>query len=268
MDCNGHGSHVAGTVGGAGVNADGSTFQGPWDGSVPFTSLRIGPGVAPKASLYALRVFGCSGSTGLVTQALEWAMDPNRDGDFSDSWTSSTCLSARVRESDDSSAIASDNAARAGIVVVCSAGNSGDTYFVNSSPGTSNYAISVAASVDSGITAGSLRVLEPSSVASVVRAGTADFGGAASGRTDAGSPGPAPPAKACAAISNGSALRARSRSSTGDVQLRRRRSKRPDAGRSPSSSPTTPGDPGMCRNRRRVRDDPSVLDLPLRRKPA
>ena len=84
MDCGGHGSHVAGTVGGSGVRSDGTPFPGPYDGNVPFSSLRIGPGVAPKASLYALRVFGCSGSTGLVTQALEWAIDPNKDGDFSD----------------------------------------------------------------------------------------------------------------------------------------------------------------------------------------
>ena len=84
MDCDGHGSHVAGIVGGSGVRSDGTTFPGPYDGSVPFSSLRIGPGVAPRASLYALRVFGCSGSTGLMTQAIEWAVDPNKDGDFSD----------------------------------------------------------------------------------------------------------------------------------------------------------------------------------------
>ena len=49
LDCNGHGSHVAGTAAGFGVNSDGSTFTGPWDSTVPFDTMRIGPGVAPQA---------------------------------------------------------------------------------------------------------------------------------------------------------------------------------------------------------------------------
>ena len=31
LDCNGHGSHVAGTAAGFGVLADGSTFHGPYN---------------------------------------------------------------------------------------------------------------------------------------------------------------------------------------------------------------------------------------------
>ncbi len=207
MDCDGHGSHVSGTVGGSGVKDDGTTFPGPYDGNVPFSSLRIGPGVAPRASLYALRVFGCSGSTGLVTQALEWAVDPNKDGDFSDRLdVVNMSLGSEFGERDDASALATDNAARAGVVVVCSAGNSGDTYFVTGSPGSSDFAISVAASVDSGITAGSLRVLQPSSVAGLVEAGTAAFGGTPPGGGTVGSLIPATPADACATITNGPAL--------------------------------------------------------------
>ena len=52
--------------------------------ATPFGALRIGPGVAPQASLYALRVFGCNGGTGLTVQAIDWAIDPDSDGDFSD----------------------------------------------------------------------------------------------------------------------------------------------------------------------------------------
>jgi len=44
----------------------------------------------------------------------------------------------------DVTAEASDNAARAGVIVVASAGNSGDTYFVSGSPGAAGRAISVA----------------------------------------------------------------------------------------------------------------------------
>ena len=208
MDCFGHGSHVAGTVGGSGVRSDGTTFPGPWDGSVPFSSLRIGPGIAPKASLYALRVFGCSGQSGLVTQALEWAIDPNKDGDFSDHLdVVNMSLGSDFGESTDSDAIASDNAARAGVVVVCSAGNSGDTSFVIGSPGTSDYAISVAASVDSGVTAGALRTLQPSSVAGVVSAGTASFGGTPPADGTIGTLAYATPPTACPAITNGAELR-------------------------------------------------------------
>jgi subtilisin family serine protease len=84
MDCNGHGTHVAGTAAGLGVNSDGTTFTGPYGTNTPFGSLRIGPGVAPRASLYALRVFGCNGGTNVTVAAIEWAIDPNGDGDFED----------------------------------------------------------------------------------------------------------------------------------------------------------------------------------------
>ena len=40
--------------------------------------------MAPNASLYALRIFGCGGVTDVVIQAIDWALDPNGDGDFSD----------------------------------------------------------------------------------------------------------------------------------------------------------------------------------------
>ena len=76
LDCNGHGTHVAGTAAGYGVTADGQTYTGAYDESFDPGALRIGPGMAPDASLYALKVFGCDGSTDVTFQALEWAMDP------------------------------------------------------------------------------------------------------------------------------------------------------------------------------------------------
>ena len=94
MDCNGHGSHVAGTAAGFGVNAHRTTFPGPYNTTVPFGTLSDRPRHGAEADLYALRVFGCGGGTDLTVQAIDWAMDPNGDADFPTTSTSSTCRSA------------------------------------------------------------------------------------------------------------------------------------------------------------------------------
>ena len=155
LDCNGHGSHVSGTATGLGVNADGTTYLGSYDGTTPFSSFSIGPGVAPRAQLYALKVFGCAGSTGLTTQAINWAVDPNGDGDPSDHVdVINMSLGSNFGTSTDASATASSNAALAGVIVVTSAGNAGDTHYIMGSPATSTRTISVANIVDFGIAAG------------------------------------------------------------------------------------------------------------------
>jgi len=151
LDCGGHGTHVAGTAGGYGVAADGSTYRGPWDASTPFATMGIGPGVAPQATLYAIKVFGCDGSTNLVVEALDWAMDPNGDGDFSDHLdVVNMSLGSPYGSAQDPDAVASNNAVEAGISVIASAGNSGDTYEISGSPGNATKALSVAASEDNG----------------------------------------------------------------------------------------------------------------------
>src|SRR5579885_262518 len=143
MDCGGHGSHTAGKLAGVGVNADGSPFAGVYNATAPYTNnLKIGPGVAPQASLYALRVFGCGGNTSLVTQAIDWATDPNGNGDLSDhldvinmSLGSATGIDSASYDTD----IEAVNAAvAAGVIVVSAAGNSGDTFFINGAPGAAN----------------------------------------------------------------------------------------------------------------------------------
>src|SRR5438270_6355869 len=139
LDCNGHGSHVAGTAAGFGVSADGTTYRGAYDTSLPFSSFVIGPGVAPLADLYAIRVFGCTGATGVVVDAIDWAVDNDMD-------VINMSLGSTFGRSDDASAVASDNAARSGVVVVASAGNSGATPYITGSPSTATRAISVAAS--------------------------------------------------------------------------------------------------------------------------
>ncbi|HYR36166.1 MAG TPA: S8 family serine peptidase, partial [Burkholderiales bacterium] len=139
LDCNGHGSHVAGTAAGSGVTAAGTTYTGPYNAStISSNSWNIGPGVAPKADLYAVRVFGCAGSTDVTVDAIEWAVDNDMD-------VINMSLGSPFGSKDDPSAVASTNAARAGVIVVASAGNSGPSQYITGSPATAEGAISVAA---------------------------------------------------------------------------------------------------------------------------
>jgi subtilisin family serine protease len=146
QDCYGHGTHVAGIAAGYGVTAEGQTYTGPWDRDVDFSQLSIGPGVAPLAEIYALKVFGCSGSSDLVDLALEWAVDPDGDGDFTDRVdVINLSLGSPLGLPTDTTTVAADNAAALGVVVVASAGNSGDHRFVLGSPSNGERVISVAA---------------------------------------------------------------------------------------------------------------------------
>lgn len=185
MDCNGHGSHVSGTAAGFGVTAAGATFTGPYDANTStYTPLRIEPGTAPKALLYGIRVFGCAGSTGLTVQGIDWAMDPNGDNDLSDHLdVINMSLGSSFGSVLNTSAIASDNAALAGVIVVTSAGNSGDTFFISGSPGAASRAIATAASVDGGELGLSVRINSPGSIAGSYLGGVPAFGPAPSGQT-------------------------------------------------------------------------------------
>lgn len=167
LDCSadlggGHGSHVAGTAAGYGVNADGSTYTGPYNESVDLEALRIGPGVAPGATLYALRVFGCTGSTNLTEEAIDWAVDPDGNPATDDHLdVINMSLGASYGSPDDSSAAASNNAALAGVTVVISAGNDGDNFYINGSPGSAQRALTVANSGDAEAVTDGFRVADP-----------------------------------------------------------------------------------------------------------
>ena len=166
MDCNGHGSHVSGTATGTGVNADGTSFAGPYNAALNTAAMMIGPGVAPQASLYGLRVFGCAGSTALTVAAINWATDPNRDGDPSDHVdVINMSLGSAYGTPDDPSAAASNNASNLGVLVVTSAGNSGDSYYVSGSPGSAVRAIATASSQDAAERADAIIVNTPAAIA-------------------------------------------------------------------------------------------------------
>ena len=133
---------------GYGVNFGGFTYFGSYDNSTNINGMKIAPGYAPQSKLYALRVFGTSGSSSLISQAIDWAMDPNGDGDFSDKMDVIN-MSRLSKTSRDTQMMKlrslRRDAAAAGIVVVASAGNSGDTYYNTGSPGVASGILSVAA---------------------------------------------------------------------------------------------------------------------------
>lgn len=132
LDEGAHGSHVAGTIGGIG------------DGVTSYN------GVAPGADLYALKVFakGPTSDT-LVLAAMDYAMDPDRDGDPSDRLdVLNLSLGHAFGSSGGLYSEAIRNLARAGIVTVASAGNEGDFAYITGAPGAVTESLSVAASID------------------------------------------------------------------------------------------------------------------------
>ena len=123
MDCNGHGTHVAGIVG-----ADGD----PMAGGVL--------GVAPEVEFGAYRVFGCEGSStaDLIVAALERAYLDGMD-------VVNMSLGAAFQWPQYPSAVASNALVDAGIVVVASIGNSGGTgVYSAGAPGVGEKVIGVA----------------------------------------------------------------------------------------------------------------------------
>lgn len=129
IDLEGHGTHVADII--AGRSADGAH-----------------QGLAPGADLYAVKVCSavataCSGVA--LLQGVDWALDPNGDGDISDAVDlMNLSLGSDYGQPEDDLTVAVNNAIRAGVVGVVSAGNGGDRPFIVGSPSTASRAISVA----------------------------------------------------------------------------------------------------------------------------
>jgi subtilisin family serine protease len=191
LDFNGHGSHVAGTA--AGVGVPGS----------------VGTGVAPGADLYALKVFGdVGGSTNVTSLAIEWAMDPNGDGDMSDRLdVINMSLGAPFGEPDDPTAISSNNAAAVGIIVVASAGNEGAFPYITGAPAVASSAISIAANNPGGRIVTLFNVTAPPAAAgfysSLEGSGPVTF---AELGTVSGPLVPSVPANGCAPLTNAAAI--------------------------------------------------------------
>jgi subtilisin family serine protease len=120
----GHGTHVAHIIAGKG-------------------------GVAPAADLYAVKVCSsvssaCSGLA--LVRGMEWAVDPNGDGNFRDRMhlINMSLGAAYGQPFDDDLSFAIENATKVGILTIASAGNSADKPYANGTPSSTDSALSVA----------------------------------------------------------------------------------------------------------------------------
>jgi subtilisin family serine protease len=145
----GHGSHVADIIGGN----DGAFHKG----------------VAPGASLYAVKVCSavstaCSGVA--LLQGMDFALDPNGDGDISDAVdVINMSLGSSYGQIEDDLAYASSIASAFGVVVVAAAGNAADRPYIVSSPSIAPEVISVAQTQVPSAVQDFLRIVSPPSIA-------------------------------------------------------------------------------------------------------
>ncbi len=155
LDCaqTGHGTHVAGIAAGVGVLTNGTAYTGAYTQGMDFAQFRIGPGVAPHAKLYAIKIFGCSGNTQLLMSGLEWAADPNDDGDFSDRLdvvNLSVGAAFGFAGPGDAEQEAVNELVDLGCIVVAGSGNNGNVLYNVFSPSVAEKCISVGNSIDGG----------------------------------------------------------------------------------------------------------------------
>jgi minor extracellular serine protease Vpr len=175
LDCNSHGTHVAGTAAGYGVLLTGETYTGAYDtDTVSANSWLVGPGVAPAADLYAVRVFGCTGSTDVVVDAIEWAVANDMD-------VINMSLGSSFGAANTPDAVAAQNAVKAGVIVIASAGNAGAVPYIVGSPSTGKGVVSVAASDPTEAYPGADIIL-PGGTLSAINANGASFSDGLSGQ--------------------------------------------------------------------------------------
>jgi subtilisin family serine protease len=147
MDCSiaqggGHGTHVAGTIAGYGIKSNGITYgissTERYTSTLNTSTFKLAPGMAPLASLIAIRVFGCDGSTELTADGIEKAVALGAK-------VINLSLGSPYGIKGGAEQAAINAAEKAGVTVVIAAGNDGDQPFLVASPSTEDGAISVAA---------------------------------------------------------------------------------------------------------------------------
>src|SRR5690606_8840284 len=127
-------------------------------------------GVAPGVDLYAVKVCSsvstsCSGVA--LLQGMEFAIDPNGDGDTDDA-VDVINMSLGSSYGDprwDDLAAAVNNASAVGVLTVASAGNSADKPYASGTPSTATSALAVAQTNVPSATQPLMEVVEPASIA-------------------------------------------------------------------------------------------------------
>lgn len=209
----GHGSHVAGIAAGFGVLTTGQTYRGTYTNLPAMSEFLIGPGVAPKAKLYAWKIFGRVGptSTEAILNAIDACADPNGDGSFDDHVdvaNLSLGSSFGTEGGNDFEQSAVDSLSQLGCIVVVAAGNDGNVVANMGSPAVAARAIAVANSVDNGTGILQLRVNAPSGAAGLYPAIEGDFTRPLADIAAITAPVvQALPPQACAALTNPTALK-------------------------------------------------------------
>jgi len=140
----GHGTHVGHIIGGKG-------------------------GVAPGVDLYAVKVCSsvttsCSGLS--LIEGMDFAVDPNGDGNLRDRMhlVNMSLGSSYGQPFDDDLSLAVENATKAGVLTVASAGNSADKPYASGTPSSTDSALSVAqTSMPSGFLP-LMQILAPASI--------------------------------------------------------------------------------------------------------
>ncbi|MFJ2977307.1 S8 family serine peptidase [Curtobacterium sp. NPDC087082] len=166
-----HGTHVSGTIAGYGLDADKQTFDGDYTKltTQQVQDMWIGPGTAPEAGLYALKVFGDGGgSTDLTGAALDWVGQSLTEG--KDINVLNLSLGSDYGAPDDPDNAKIDALTARGVLPVIASGNADDFTDIGGSPGNAEGALTVAASATGQSLYDGVQVTAPSAVAKTYRA--------------------------------------------------------------------------------------------------
>ncbi|MBA8989780.1 subtilisin family serine protease [Curtobacterium pusillum] len=166
-----HGTHVSGTIAGYGLDADKTTFDGDYTKltTQQVQDMWIGPGTAPEAGLYALKVFGDGGgSTDLTGAALDWVGQALTEG--KDINVLNLSLGSDYGAPDDPDNAKIDALTARGVLPVIASGNADDFTDIGGSPGNAEGALTVAASATGQSLYDGVEATAPADVAKTYRA--------------------------------------------------------------------------------------------------
>jgi subtilisin family serine protease len=166
-----HGTHVSGTIAGYGLDADKTTFDGDYTKltTQQVQDMWIGPGTAPEAGLYALKVFGDGGgSTDLTGAALDWVGQALTEG--KDINVLNLSLGSDYGAPDDPDNAKIDALTARGVLPVIASGNADDFTDIGGSPGNAEGALTVAASATGQSLYDGVEATAPADVAATYRA--------------------------------------------------------------------------------------------------